>query len=880
MKRKYKILISSFAVAAIGITSVSTALVFTQQHKTNSLNTKNNVISNTSSKKTSIDSTPSSGSNGISSNSNYVVHNASGSMLLTLNALNNNTLSPNSNEVTAVVNSGDNVTLTAKLSLLSQASSTNTTATYQWYYVTTLPSDLNSKITSKISNSTQVQNATLPSLSLTSSQLAQLTSKTGIVAYYCEATITSELGSTTTYSGWYVLNTSSIISSSYTINSENEKSTSRNVAFTQNGSVSLGLTLSSDSVYSNISQAWYQSDSNSSDASFSPISDETSHILSVNSSLVSINKLNYFYNRITYTYNGAQFAETSDIFAVSNIQTTFTINSNVITSSNGYNYNLANSNTDNVILGGDISNTSATDISYQWYQDLKAGISNATEISSANSSTYEIKGNGGMSLINADYYEKITYSIDGIAFSVYSSPFYVTNIGFSSPGITINNSSSSNSKSSSSSSTNSNSNSGTVKSATKSSSNSSSTSSSTSTTLPTFSQNNAIINTFVDTEVSKAFSVTSSDTISSYIVSYAWYQGTTLLANETSSSYTPTILSTINDNSTVNYKLVITLINKTTNTTQTIDKNFILNIIALPTFTQTNNNINVISGKTNTTSFGVSTSNDSSNYRITYAWYEGANTIAIANASTSSFTPTISSNTSSGVVNYKVVITVTDESLGISTTMTKNFTLTIIPNVNVSIAAGNVSQIAYINGSYGNNEKVFSPTITLNDTKNYTLSYQWYSSNSANTNDGTKIDGATSSTYTPSIKANNGYYYLVVTAFYDNKPVNTFTSGIYDYYNLSYSIKQQSRNYSFWHADYKIQCGISTNDSSINIDSYSWKFDGGTTSTDIKNGTISPTIEVVVDVGSNHSISCDITIKINSISYEVSVPSFSIDTSI
>jgi O-glycosyl hydrolase len=177
-------------------------------------------------------------------------------------------------------------------------------------------------------------------------------------------------------------------------------------------------------------------------------------------------------------------------------------------------------------------------------------------------------------------------------------------------------------------------------------------------------------------------------------------------------------------------------------------------------------------------------------WEISYQWYEAKtptndNGTLIESGTTKSFNPIgriLEANEPSDYY-YFVVVSNTDFNVSgrrVSSVISVPALIRVSQNPNAAvpeITAQPSGEIYFI----GNPVIVIPLTVTAESSDGGTLSYQWYSNTSSSNKNGTVIQGATGSSYTPPINTNTAgqsYYYVVVTNTntYAANPISTEVS--------------------------------------------------------------------------------------------------------
>ncbi|GBU29623.1 glucuronoxylanase xynC [Treponema sp. R8-4-B8] len=188
------------------------------------------------------------------------------------------------------------------------------------------------------------------------------------------------------------------------------------------------------------------------------------------------------------------------------------------------------------------------------------------------------------------------------------------------------------------------------------------------------------------------------------------------------------------------------------------------------------------------------TDKDESGYHwdITYQWYEARtptndNGTLIEGGTIRSFNPMgrIQEVNEPGDYYYFVVVTNTDYSVTgrrVSSVISSPALIRISRNPNAAvpeIASQPSGEIYFI----GSSATVTPLTVTAESNDGGTLSYKWYSNTTSSNKDGAEIQGATKSSYTPTIStttAERYYYYVVITNTntFATNPTSTTTSKV------------------------------------------------------------------------------------------------------
>jgi len=160
-------------------------------------------------------------------------------------------------------------------------------------------------------------------------------------------------------------------------------------------------------------------------------------------------------------------------------------------------------------------------------------------------------------------------------------------------------------------------------------------------------------------------------------------------------------------------------------------------------------------------------------WNITYQWYEAKtptndNGTLIPGVTIKSFNPTgsIQEANEPGDYYYFVVVTNTDYNVTgrrVSSVVSNPVLVRVSRNPNAAIpeiTSQPSGEIYFLGNS------VIPLTVTAESTDGGTISYQWYSNTTLSGEDGTKLEGATSSSYVPDITTSTTgryYYYAIVT---------------------------------------------------------------------------------------------------------------------
>jgi hypothetical protein len=148
----------------------------------------------------------------------------------------------------------------------------------------------------------------------------------------------------------------------------------------------------------------------------------------------------------------------------------------------------------------------------------------------------------------------------------------------------------------------------------------------------------------------------------------------------------------------------------------------------------------------------------------TYQWY--SNTInsnsggtLIAGATTNSYTP---ATTAGGTLYYYVVVS---GSIGTATSDVSGAVTVTVPTTVITAQPSTAGETVTVCGSVNVADLSFSATGPVS-------TYQWYSNTSNSNVDGTLLNGATNTTFTPNVEGPN-YYYAVITTGVCVLPTNT-----------------------------------------------------------------------------------------------------------
>lgn len=416
MKNKTKKIIFGSSFLLILGSAVTAGTVLGMQHhlKQNDKNyTKNNTSSNSTSPKI-INSSPTNTNNNFQ---NFKIQNGNMSVNLKQNFYG---LLNTGNNITVLLNKDGSATLQINLTTTKNISN----ITYNWYYTTTKPTNLSGS--SLASEGTLVkQSDTLNTLNVTGSEIGDK-----VVYYYVIINFESD-GYTFSNlaSNLYILSAAGLSFSNQTINNNTLVPT----AITQQQTANLSLNVENESSsITNYEQSWYSSNTDDF-SSATAINDTNSTEMSstnsytVSSSNFSNSNLSFFYDVINFDYLGETFRIVSLPFVISYLNVTNQINGDDVAN---ININELSNQTASLQLQINDSNSSIKITSYQWYNSSSETFTNnASILSGATSSSYEVNSQNLPLDSEEFYFEGISYSIGGYSFSVLAEPFYIINVG-------------------------------------------------------------------------------------------------------------------------------------------------------------------------------------------------------------------------------------------------------------------------------------------------------------------------------------------------------------------------------------------------------------------------------------------------------------------
>jgi hypothetical protein len=199
-----------------------------------------------------------------------------------------------------------------------------------------------------------------------------------------------------------------------------------------------------------------------------------------------------------------------------------------------------------------------------------------------------------------------------------------------------------------------------------------------------------------------------------------------------------------------------------------------------PTISTQPSSANYGQGATATALSVTATASDSGT--LSYQWYSNtsnANTggTAIDGASTSTYTPL---TTTIGTFYYYVVVTNTKTYDGNTTTATTTSSVAkvVVAAIVNAVAPTIKTQPTSTKTTYSQGDTPSAITVSATSGDGGTLSYQWYSNSTNSTSGGTSINGATSSSYSPSTATIGTTYYYVIIKNTNNSVTGTKTASI------------------------------------------------------------------------------------------------------
>ena len=199
-----------------------------------------------------------------------------------------------------------------------------------------------------------------------------------------------------------------------------------------------------------------------------------------------------------------------------------------------------------------------------------------------------------------------------------------------------------------------------------------------------------------------------------------------------------------------------------------------------PTISTQPSSANYGQGATATALSVTATASDSGT--LSYQWYSNtsnANTggTAIDGASTSTYTPL---TTTIGTFYYYVVVTNTKTYDGNTTTATTTSSVAkvVVAAIVNAVAPTIKTQPTSTKTTYSQGDTPSAITVSATSGDGGTLSYQWYSNSTNSTTGGTSINGATSSSYSPSTATIGTTYYYVIIKNTNNSVTGTKTASV------------------------------------------------------------------------------------------------------
>ncbi len=318
--------------------------------------------------------------------------------------------------------------------------------------------------------------------------------------------------------------------------------------------------------------------------------------------------------------------------------------------------------------------------------------------------------------------------------------------------------------------------------------------------------------TYCQNATATALSVTASGTSP---FTYQWYKnaannntGGTLISGATAATYTP---STTTAGTLYYYAIVNGTCGAATSNTAAIVTNVTSAISSQPsgaTYCQ-----NATASALSVTATGTS---------LTYQWYSNVSNsnsagTLINGATASTYVPTTGST---GTLYYYVVVT------GTCGNVTSN-TATVIVNVPTSIST------QPIGSTYCQNATASALSVSATGTS---LTYQWYSNTVDNNTGGSLINGATTSSYTPStVNAGTVYYYAIVNGTCGSATSATATIMI----NASTIISSQPAGATYCQSASATALSVAASGTNVSYQWYSNSLNNNTNGTIISGATAS-----------------------------------------